>query len=382
MQRALIATQLAMSMVLLVVGALFARSLHNITNVDPGFRADSLTGFNVYLPYRYSGEQVRSVVDEVTRRVAGAPGVSRVIVSNAPPFMRRNSSSPVLLDPSIANGRPAQHTSQMYVQPGYFEGMGVRLVSGRTFSETDKFGAEPVAIVNESEVKRDFGGASPIGLRVRHQSVWRTIVGVVADVRHRSLTVSDGAGIYVPFDQNPNSGPTFLVRGSPDAFTRESMRAILRDVDPRAVLQAVTFIPTAIEKSYGVARYRTILVTVFGVIAALLAAIGLYGISVRAAGRRMREVGIRMALGSTSRGVTGLLVSDAMTGVAFGIAIGFPAAMLVARATRSHLFGITPEDPTSFVVVATLLAVVTLVASVLPARRAGRTSPAVVLRSD
>jgi putative ABC transport system permease protein len=382
MQRTLIATQLALSMVLLVVGTLFARSLRNITALDPGFRADSLTGFVVYIPYRYPEERVRAIVSDVTRRFENAPGVMRVTVTGSPPFGRRNSSSPVRLDPAIANGRTPQYTTQMYVTPGYFEAMGIRLVEGRTFRAEDRFGSELVAIVNEAEVKRDFGGTSPLGQRVNHQNEWRTIVGVVGDVKHKSLTVSDGAGIYVPFDQHPSTAPTFLVRGSAQALSQPTVRAILRDVDVRVVLQNIYSMQTAIRQSYGVARYRTVLVSVFGAVAALLAAIGLYGVSLRAAARRMREVGIRMALGSSSSRVTGLLVGDAMTGVAFGIAIGLPAATFAAYAARKYLFGVEPHDPMSYLFVALSLSLATLVASALPARKAGKTNPAVVLRSD
>lgn len=381
-QRTLIATQLALSMVLLVVGALFSRSLKNITNVDPGFRADSLTGYTIDIPYRYPSDRVLAIISDITRRIETTPGVTSVTVSASPPFMRRNSSSPVALDPAIANGRKPLYTVQSPVKPGYFETMGIRLVAGRYFASTDRVGAENVAIVNESEVQRDFGGASPLGMRVRHQSTWRTIVGVVADVHQRSLMTNDGAQIYIPYDQWVNSGPTFLVRGSVQALSEQKVRRWLREVDNLAVLQNITFIPEAIEKSYGVARYRMILVSLFGAVAALLAAIGLYGVSTRAASRRMREVGIRMALGSSRGGVTRLLVSDAMAGVVFGLAIGAPAAMLAAYATRKNLFGVSPSDLPSFMIVASILAVATLVASAVPAVRAGKTNPATVLRSD
>lgn len=382
LQRGLIAAQVAMSMVLLVVGTLFARSLLNLTSVDPGFRADELVAVRVYIPYRYPADRVREIVAAFKARLESTAGVTAVTVNSSPPFAGRNSSSPIELDPAIARGRRPQHTMQFYVTPGYFETMGIRVVAGRPFRPDDGIGGEPVAIVNTAMVARDFGGNSPIGQRVRHQSIWRTVVGVAANVNSRALDISDGAGIYVPYDQHPNTGPTFLVRGVTGALTQPALRSGLRDVDARSVLQGMSSVDRDIERSYGPQRYRTILVSVFGAMAALLAAIGLHGVSSRAAARRLREIGIRMALGGTSRGVTGLLVADAMSGVGVGMILGVPAALLAGFAARQYLFGVSAADPVSIVLVALFLATATLFSSALPARRAARSNPAVVLRSD
>ena len=158
--------------------------------------------------------------------------------------------------------------------------------------------------------------------------------------------------------------------------------AMLRELEPRASVLQTTSVETLIEKSYAGERYRTVIIAVFGVMASLLAAVGLYGVSVRAATRRNREIGIRLALGGTSGRVVRLLVGDAMAGVAVGLAVGIPAAVFAARFVRPYLFKVGPSDPLSFVLVGGLLVVVTAAASFLPARLAGRANPAVVLRGE
>jgi ABC-type antimicrobial peptide transport system permease subunit len=157
---------------------------------------------------------------------------------------------------------------------------------------------------------------------------------------------------------------------------------MLRELEPRASLAQAAALPDLIEKSYAGERYRTVIIAVFGVMASLLAAAGLYGVSVRAAARRNREIGIRLALGSTSGRVVRLLVGDAMTGVGIGLVVGIPAALVAGRVVRPYLFKVGSDDPVSFALVGALLVVVTAAASFVPARLAGRANPAVVLRGD
>lgn len=382
LQRGLLSAQIAMSMVLLVMSVLLGQSLHRLTAVDPGFRREQLTALRVTIPWRYEDAQLRALTETVRRRIAALPGVSHVTVSSAPPYSGNSSSSPVALDPSIAGDRAPQHTVQQAVATDYFEALGIRVVAGRGFEPGDVFGGEPVAIVSEAMVRRDFGALPALGQRVRHQGQWRRVVGVAADVRGRSLAITDGAGIYLPFDQYPTSAPTFLVRGADAALEAAALRGILREVDGQMVLRSMTRMPEAIERSYGAQRYRTILFTAFGALAALLAAVGLYGVSARTAARRLREVGIRMAVGGSPRSVARLLVGDAMRGVAIGIAIGVPAAFVTARALREYLFEVSPWDPVAYVLVGASLAVATLAASAWPAWAATRVDPVRVLRAE
>jgi predicted permease len=383
LQRALIASQLALSVVLLGGSALLARSLRQLTAVDPGFRPDGITVLSVALPRGYQDDQTLSLADQAIGRLRNIPGVQRVSAAENVPFANGTSSSPIQVEATA--GDPAlvtREAQQRYVMPGYFDTMGIRLVAGRAFDATDRAGSVPVAIVTVSEMRRDFGGRNPLGLRIRHQSVWRRIVGVAADVKFRGLAKEDEPTIYVPAAQFGLGWPTFVVRGSAPATIEPAFKAILRELEPRASLLETASLPVLIEKSYAGERYRTVIVSVFGVMALLLAAVGLYGVSVRAAARRNREIGIRLALGSTTGRVVRLLVADAMGGVAVGLVVGVPAALIAGRLVRPYLFGVTPNDPVSFVAVGAVLIVVTAAASLIPAHGAGKTSPAVVLRAE
>lgn len=384
LQRMLIAAQLSLSTVLLVESLLLGRSLRNLGAVDPGFRPAGLTAFHVSMPWRTPNERSRAFTSEVIRRLAAMPGVEGVTAAASQiPFSGGGSSSPVLPEPTDpTNPRPALYTQQRYVAAGFFETMGLHLVAGRTFSADDRAGAEPVAILSVSEAKRAFGNESPLGRRVKHQGAWRRIVGVVADVKFRGLALDDEPTIYAPFDQHPGTAPVFVVRGASGRSIEPVLKAIIRQADPSAVFVRTVTLPQLIEKSYAAERYRTLLVSVFGAMAALLAAVGLYGVSVRAAGRRTREIGIRLALGGTAHTVIGLLVGDAMVGVGIGLAIGLPGALLAGRLVEPYLFRVGPGDPVSFVTVSALLVLVTAVASFLPARAAGDVNPAMVLRGE
>ena len=386
LQRLLIASQLALSLVLLVGAALLSRSLRELANVAPGFTASRLTAISIAVPRSYyrDDDRVRGFSTDLVDRVSRIPGVERASVSSGIPFVSGGaSSSPLTIEtpPGSPEMRP-RHTQQRYVQPGFFETMGMQLKAGRFFTAADRKGAEPVAIVSEEEVRRDFGGRQPLGMRVQHQRVWRRVVGVVADVKYRGLGEVNEATVYIPLYQYVGGLPTLVVRGSVGPAFAQAMKAALREVEPNASVLKIEAIPQLIEKSYAAERYRTLIVTLFGIMASVLAAVGLYGVSVRAAARRNREIGVRIALGSSASRITRLLVGDAMAGVALGLAVGIPAALLAASLVRPYLFKVGPTDPVSFGVSTLLLGAVTAFASFLPARVAGRENPARVLRGE
>jgi predicted permease len=385
LQRLLIASQLALSLVLLVGAALLSRSLRELANVSPGFNAPRLTSVSIAVPQSYwrDDDRMRAFATDVSDRVSQIPGVERASISSGVPFARGASSSPLTIE--TPPGAPAQrprHTQQRYVQAGFFETMGMQLKAGRFFTAEDRKTSEPVAIVSEEEVRRDFGGREPLGMRVQHQRVWRRVVGVVADVKYRGLGEVNEATIYIPFDQYVGGLPSLVVRGSVGPAFARAMKAALREAEPEASVTKIEAIPQLIEKSYAAESYRTLIVTLFGVMASVLAAVGLYGVSVRAAARRNREIGVRIALGSSASRITRLLVGDAMAGVALGLAVGIPGALLAANLVRPYLFKVGPTDPMSFAASALLLVAVTAFASFLPARVAGRENPARVLRGD
>lgn len=385
LQRGLVAAQLALSTVLLTNALLLTRSFDRLTSVEPGFRSSGLSVVRFNLPYSKfkDADRNRAVVSAIRQRMSALPGVENVVLTTSPPFANGGNSSPVIVEGP--NGLDAtvrgQHTQQRYVDADYLQFMGVRLLSGRYFNSGDNAAAPMVAIVSAAEVKRDFGGRNPLGLRVRQQGQWREVVGVVADVKYAGLALADAPTIYVPFEQNPNTGFALIIRGR-DRTTLQAYRRALREVDLDAVVNSVDALPDLVAKSYAGERYRTVLIGAFALLAALLAAVGMYGVGTRAAVRRTREVGIRLALGSTNGAVAKLMVGDAMRGVLIGLAIGIPSTLALGSFVQPFLFGVKTTDVVSYAATAMLLGVVTLLASYVPSRRASKTDPAMVLRGE
>ncbi|MFN8574479.1 MAG: ABC transporter permease [Gemmatimonadaceae bacterium] len=384
-QRSLVALQLSLSLVLLTEGALLAQSLRNLAAVNPGFESEGVMVARIALPNRYDEDEGlrRSFLERMGTRLRSIPGVVRVAATSNPPFASGASSSPLLIEGDPSKDEVGNHTQQRYVEPGYFETMGMRLIAGRWFNADDRRDGEPVAIVSESEVRRDFKGRDPLQTKVQHQRVWRRVVGVVADAKYSGLAKPDAPTVYVPVDQYPWASDYVLrLRAGTPTLSLATVREAVREVESAAVVTRVEGLPRLVATSYGPERYRTILVAAFAFLAAILAAIGMYGVSTRAATARRREAGVRIALGSSEWGITRLLVGDAMRGVVAGVALAIPAVLLVGRVVQPYLFGISERDPRSFLVVAVFLAGVTGVASFVPSWRASRSEPVSVLRSD
>jgi putative ABC transport system permease protein len=299
------------------------------------------------------------------------------------PFSSSNSSTTVSVErvtgTDTSRGREAQ---QRVVTPSYFATLGVPLRAGRLFTDQDRPGATNVAIVSETMARRDWPNESPIGRRVLYRGAWRTVVGIVGDVRFRSLASDAEATVYAPYPQ-VGPGLVFLVRTRGDAAAAgRVVRATLGSVNRSVPVTSMDAMSDLIARSFAEERYRTVLIAMFGVLAALLAAVGMYGVTSRAVSRRTREVGIRMALGASSGSVSGLIVSQTLAGVAVGMAVGIAASLVVTRLLAPFLFGVRPSDPATYVAILSFLAAVSVVASWIPARKAGSVAPAVVLRAE
>jgi predicted permease len=306
-----------------------------------------------------------------------------VAAASLVPFSSSNSSTTVkverLAGSDTSGGREAQ---QRVVTPSYFPTLGVPLRAGRLFTDQDRPGSPNVAIVSESMARRDWPNESPIGRRVLYRGAWRTVVGIVGDIRFRSLSSDAEATVYAPFPQVA-PGLALLVRTRGDAgATGPIIRAALGSVNRNVPVTSMDAMSDLIARSFAEERYRTVLIGMFGVLAAVLAAVGMYGVTSRAVSRRTREVGIRLALGASSRSVSGLIVSQTLAGVAVGVAVGIAASLIVTRLLAPFLFGVRPSDPATYVTILSFLAAVSVVASWIPARKAGKVAPAVVLRSE
>ena len=382
LQRILIAAELALSVLLLVGAALLSRSFAKLTAVQPGFRSDHLLAISASLPRPMSRDSiaVRAFNASVTSRLSHLPGVSRVAGTSEAPFSGGSSSTGYVLegDPT-AHQRQVQHRT---VTSGFFTMMGIPILVGREFSDTDRSGAEPVAVISESAARRDWPNESPIGKRAKLQGKWWTIIGIAGDVKFRNLSSDVEATMYMPQAQR-QSTLTFLVRtvGDPASLSG-SIREAIHDAAPSAAVLKVSVMDDSIRHSFGEERFRTLLIGLFGAMAMILAAVGMFGVTSRAVSRRTREMGIRVALGATTGSVIRLLVGQTLTGVAIGVAIGLAGALAAGPALSPFLFGVSAADPIAYGAIFLLLASVSLLASWIPARRAGRVQPAAVLRGE
>jgi putative ABC transport system permease protein len=218
-------------------------------------------------------------------------------------------------------------------------------------------------------------------VRIRHQGTWREVVGVVADVKYSDLAGVAEPTIYVPFDQYPTTSVAFVFR-TRSVLTLRAVRDAVRAVVPDAAATAVDPLPSLLTKSYARERYRTVLMIAFAVLASLITAVGMYGVGARAAAQRTREVGIRLALGSTRGAIARLMVGNAMRGVVIGLAVGLPATFALRRFVQPFLFGVQPTDAVAYIATVALLGLAMLLASYAPSRRTSRSDPALVLRGD
>ena len=384
-QRWLVATEIALSFVLLFGAALLARSLNRLSAVDPGFTAENLIAVTVAEPLAFRRDDARAVAyyEDAVRRLAGLPSVTGASAGANPPFGGGSSSSPVEVEGRDYSHKRGPSTDQRSVLPGYFAVLGAPLKAGRMFTDADDEHSELVVIISDAAAKRDFPGEQAVGRRVRYQGQYRRIVGVVGDVRTTRLTRDAGPAIYTPLRQYGYGSLGILIRARADiASLAPSIRSTLSGIESTVSVSSITPMPTLVARSYAEERYRTVIVAAFAVLAAILATVGLYGVTVRAVARRSREIGIRVALGATPSRATRLLMSDTLGGVLIGLAFGIPLAVFAGQRLSPYLFRIVPNDPGSFGVVAALLVGVALIASGLPARRASRSNPASVLNAN
>jgi putative ABC transport system permease protein len=385
LQRVMIATELALSVVLLVGAALLSRSLEKVSVVDPGFRGDHLLAVRLSFTNPYQDTTaLRAFYTESMARLAAMPGVVGVTAASNVPFTGGSSSSPyILVGEGDAERQSHKHeVQQRVIASNYFSTMGIPVIAGRSFDGRDRSDATPVAIISESAARRDFPNESPLGQRVNYQGSWREIVGVVRDVKFSRLSAEDQPGIYTPIAQRPNV-LDLVVRtaGEPAALTT-TVRNVVQSVGPNVAITGVDVVESLIRKSFSEERFRTALIVLFGAIAATLAGVGMYGVTARAVARRTREVGIRVALGATTSSVIGMIVRGTLSGVASGVALGGLAAMVVSRLLGPYLYAVSAHDPVAYAGTFAFLGGVSLLATWLPARRAGNVEPAIVLRGE
>jgi predicted permease len=397
-RRALVVSQVALAFVLLVGAGLLLASFTQLMRIDPGFVADHvLTGRVSPLESRYPDDAaLRAYASRALERLRALPGIEAAGASSYLPFSWDGNSSVIIpegqpMDPGASVVSP----NQLYVTPGYLEAMKVALKRGRFFTDADGPGAPRVVILDEQLAARFWPNADPIGRRVylpdRPEDVikpgadvtWLQVVGVVGNVKLKGLVEGEEAragAYYMPFSQDPSRGIGLAVRSRGDlgAITAAVRRA-LADIDPETQAFDVFSMSERVEKSLNPRRAPMLLSTAFGLLALLLASIGLYGVLAYHVSQRTREIGIRLALGSDARGILRLVLSEGVLLVALGIAGGVVGALALRGAIASQLYGVGALDPMVMLTAVAVLAFVSLIACLGPARRAARVSPLVAL---
>ena len=399
-RRGLVVTQIALAMVLVAAAGLLIRSFERMRGVDPGFDPEGLLTARVELsPVRYeSKESIRAFYEQLVARVEAIPGVRSAAVVKVLPmtqleigdwgFLREGRFS---LPPRPEEWNDADWQA---VGPGYFETMRMPVLQGRGIEAADRLGVPGVIVVNRALAQQAWPDGDALGQRIlmgggATDSIWRTVVGIVGDVRHRGLDAEPRPEMYLPHAQFPAGTGTplrtlrvVLRAGGDPAALVTPLRAALAELDPDIPLTEVQTMEEALGAWAAERRLTMLVVAGFALLALTLGAVGVYGVMAHLVTQRTREIGIRIALGAVPREILRLVLSQGMRLAVLGIALGLLGALAAGRLLTRLLFETEPTDTTTFVATAATLALVAVVASLLPAVRAVRTDPVDALRSD
>ena len=387
-RRGLVIAQIACSLVLLIGAGLLLTSFRNLLAVDAGFEADRVTTATIFPPpSRYRDEHaVVALCNRVLESIRTVPGVEAAgITSNIGMSGRTSPATVAPADRSTQPGEALVLPSVVSVTPGYFEAMGTRLVRGRYFAESDRADTLPVAIVDERLAARFWPGQDPVGKGLHRGDLTRyTVVGVVRNVRFESLSgQSDSVGAaYFPHTQSPALRRLryVAVKTSTDVpHVVRALRSTLAAIDPDLPLADVQTMSERTARSVVPQKLATALATMFGVVALLLSVLGIYGVLAYVVAQRTREIGIRVALGSTPTDIFHMVLKEGLTLIACGLMVGLLGTLGLGRALEGHVFGVRPTDPLVVGTIAVGTAIIALLACVSPARRATRVDPLVAL---
>jgi len=428
-QSLLVVGEVALALVLLVGAGLLIRSLWRLQQIEPGFKPDKLLALQLEFPAsRYRDTQVMSFVTRLNERLAALPGFESVGVADSQPLSRFGGDSSSIAiegkldlkaqpdDPVPDDTGPSSFLSR--VSPGYFRTLGIPMRQGREFGPQDRQGSLPVAVINEALAQRYWPGENPIGKRLlAFGGGWRTIVGVVGNVRRLGLEDQPKPELYMPslqprgstkdaikemeaalqasakgskgrpggwsFTETVTHDRSLVVRTSvrPESLA-DAVRKTVWSLDPDQPILGLGAMQARLDEFYAPRRFNMLLFGVFALVALLLAAVGLYGVLAYSVTHRTHEIGIRLALGAPTRAVLWLIVRQGLVLALIGVALGLVGAWGLTRVLQNLLYGVSVTDPATFTGIALLLIGVAFIASFIPARRATKVDPLTALRHE
>ncbi len=393
-RRVLTVAQIGLSLLLLMGAGLFVRTLHNLKALDVGFATDKLVTFGVDPRLAgYQRDQTAGLYQRILEELAGLPGVRSAAATSDPELADTNSSSNITIAGYRATDNEDMNVEHEKVSSGYFSTLQMPLLAGRGFSDQDRIGTHQVAVVNESLARRYFGKPQDA---LGHYFCWGAgdvtpdieIVGVVKDAKHTTLREDVRRSIFTPFLQDKEAGTnvtgmTFYARTwEPPEAAESTVRQFMHGFDSKIVLNDFRTMQEQMEENMGTERAIALLATSFGVLAALMAAIGIYGVLAYSTAQRFREIGIRIAVGATRARVMRMVMTEVLWLAGIGIAVGLPLSLLLASVVRSQLFGVSASDPLTLAVVCGVIIMVAFASAALPARRAAKVDPIVALRYE
>ncbi len=394
----LVVVEFALSLVLMIAAGLLLRSFSRLMDVNPGFDPNNVLLARIWLPVPNNPEKdpyrdpiKRSgFIKEVLNRSKVLPGVRHAAIStgNGVPLLGPHNTNGFTIEGQGGADGAVPTAQGNAVSPEFFSALSIPLVRGRVFTEGDDQNTPPVVIVDEALGKRYFGDQDPIGHRIKpggraSNAPWITVVGVVGNIKSDGFDQPDQPHIYFPIFQRPSYAMAVYLQTEPDPLTlSRSLREQVQGIDPNLPVFGERTMKTVVADSMGQRRFAMQVVGLFGVLALLLASIGIYGVMAYSVNQRTREIGIRMALGASRVMIMRWVLQQGVVLIAIGVGTGLLAAFALMRLLRSLLFGVAATDVVTYVALAFVLAVVALMACYIPARRATKIDPLVALRHE